>query len=57
MLFRSYADAVGQSINLATKTITVPKSGNMQVYRIRSNTALTIRRITVSGGNVVITYN
>ena len=52
-----YADAVGQSVNPATKTITVPKSGNMQVYRIRSNTALTIKSITTSGANVVITYN
>jgi len=49
--------ASGQSLNLATKTITVPKSGSVQFYRTRSNTALTITRITISGGNVVITYN
>jgi type VI secretion system secreted protein VgrG len=52
-----YTDAVGQSVNLETKTITVPASGSMQYYRIRSGTALTITGITVSGGNVVITYN
>jgi Ice-binding-like len=52
-----YTDAAGQSVNLATKTITVPKSGDMQYYRIRSSTALTITSITLSGGNVVITYN
>jgi hypothetical protein len=52
-----YTDAVGQSANLATKTITAPMSGNMQFYRIRSGTALTITSITVSGGNVVIAYN
>jgi hypothetical protein len=52
-----YTDAVGQSVNLATKTITVPTSGAMQFYRIRSGTALAITSITVSGGNVVITYN
>ena len=52
-----YTDAVGQSANLATKTITAPTSGAMQFYRIRSGTALTITNITVSGGNVVITYN
>lgn len=52
-----YTDAVGQSVNLATKTITVPASGSLQFYRIRSTTALTITGITVSAGNVVITYN
>ena len=52
-----YTDAAGQSVNLATKTITVPMSGNMQYYRMRSGTALTITSITISGGNVVITYN
>jgi len=52
-----FADAVGQSLNLATKTLTVPLPGSMQFYRIRSSTALTIQRITISGGNAVITYN
>jgi hypothetical protein len=52
-----YVDAVGQSVNLLTKTITVPLSGRSQFYRIRSATALTITKITLSGGNVVITYN
>jgi hypothetical protein len=53
----SWTDAAGQSLNLATKTITVPTSGSVQFYRIRSGTALTITEISVSGGNVVITYN
>jgi len=52
-----YTDTVGQSLNLATKTITAPTSGDMQFYRIRSGTALTIKGITVSGGNVNVTYN
>jgi hypothetical protein len=52
-----YTDAVGQSINVEAKTITVPLSGAMQFYRIRSVTALTITNITISGGNVVITYS
>ena len=52
-----YTDAAGQSPNLATKTMTAPLSGSMQFYRIRSNTALTIASITISGGNVVITYS
>ena len=52
-----YTDAAGQSVNLATKTITVPESGSMMYYRIKSGTALVISSIHLSGGNVVITYN
>jgi hypothetical protein len=52
-----YLDSIGQSLNLATKAITVPLSGSVQFYRIRSGTALTIKGITITGGNAVITYN
>ena len=52
-----YTDAAGQSLNLTTKTLTVPLSGSMQFYRIRSTTGLTIRSITISGADVVITYD
>jgi hypothetical protein len=52
-----YLDAIGQSLDLGTKTITVPLSGSTQFYRIRSVTALIIARISISGGNVVITYH
>jgi len=52
-----YVDAIGQSINLLSKTITAPMSGPQEFYRIRATTALTITNITVSGGNVVIKYN
>jgi len=52
-----YTDATGQSVNLAAKTITVPLSASTQFYRIRAGTALTLTSITISGGNVVITYN
>ncbi len=51
-----YSNAIGQSINLGTKTITVPSSGRNMFYRIRSGTRLAITGITISGGNVVITY-
>ena len=51
-----YLDAIGQSLNLVTKTMTVPMSGTAQFYRIRSGTALTISSIIISGGNVVMTY-
>ena len=49
--------AAGQSLNLATKTLTVPMSGNVQFYRIKSDTALTISNVVVSNGNVMVTYN
>jgi hypothetical protein len=52
-----YTDAVAQSVDPATKTITVPLSVGTQFYRIRAGTALTIKGITIVGGNVVITYN
>jgi hypothetical protein len=52
-----YTDASGQSVNLAAKAITVPSSGSVQFYRIVSSAAVTITSITVSGGNVVITYD
>ena len=51
-----YTNASGQSVNPATKTITLPTSGDTQFYRIKSGTAFTITGITISGGNVVITY-
>ncbi|HEY5234161.1 MAG TPA: ice-binding family protein [Verrucomicrobiae bacterium] len=52
-----YSDAIGQSLNPGTETITVPLSGSTQFYRIRSVTDLTIKSITTSDGNVVITYH
>jgi len=52
-----YTEAEGQSVNLATKTITVPMSGNMRFYRIQASPAFTNTSITISGGTVVITYN
>jgi len=57
MVTGPYEDAIGQSVNLSTKTITVTLSGGQRFYRIRAATALTIGNITLSGGNVVITYH
>jgi hypothetical protein len=51
-----YVDVIGQSLDTVAKTLTAPRSSGAQFYRIRSGTALTIASITVSGGNVVITY-
>jgi hypothetical protein len=52
-----YTDAVGQVPNVGTKAITVSLSGNVQFYRIKSATALTITSILIHGGDVTITYN
>jgi len=52
-----YTVAAGQSVDLATQTITVPVSGGMQFYLITSATAVTFTSIILSGGNVVMTYN
>jgi hypothetical protein len=52
-----YTDAPGYSVNLATKSITVPMSGSLRYYRIKSATALTITSILIYGDDVVITYN
>jgi hypothetical protein len=53
----SYTEALGQSVNTVTKTITVPVSGSLQFYRIESATALTIMSIALSDDTVVIVYN
>lgn len=53
----AYTYAAGQSVDVATKTITVPVSGSMQYFRIIAGTAFTITSTTVAGGNVVIIYN
>lgn len=52
-----YSNAAGASVNLATKTITVPQSSGAAFYRIRSDVPSTITSVLPSGGNVVITYN
>jgi hypothetical protein len=52
-----YAAVAGQSVNLATKTITVPLSGGAQFYRVRAATAHTLTGITIQGGNAAITYH
>jgi hypothetical protein len=51
-----YTVPAGAVVNMAAKTVTVPVSGSMQFYRLSSSSALTIKSIAVSGGNVVITY-
>jgi len=51
-----YTYTPGQFINFAIKSITAPKQGSNQFYRIWSDTALTITEFTVTNGNVAVTY-
>ena len=39
----------------ATRTITVPASGNPRFYRLNASVPLTIKGISVSGSNVILT--
>ena len=43
-------------IDPGAKTITVPRSGNTRFYRLSSSTAYTLSKPTLSGSNVVLTY-
>ncbi len=51
-----YAQASGQSVNLETRTVTVPQQSSMKFYRLWADETLKMKRITTSAGNVVITY-
>lgn len=51
-----YASAPGQSVNTATKTVTAPVSGAREFYGLKAGTALRIKSVSLSAGNVVITY-
>ena len=48
-------DATAQ-IDPGSKTITVPKSGNTRFYKLLSSTGYTLNRPTVSGSNIVLSY-
>ena len=51
-----YAVDTTALIDPGAKTITVPKSGNTRFYRLVSSTAYTLGRPTVSGNNILLTY-
>ncbi len=53
----SYTSAVGASVNLGTKTITMPISAAAQFFRVCSDVTYTITSINIVGPNVVIVYN
>ena len=42
--------------NPSAKTVIVPKSGTTRFYRLRSSAGYTLGRPTVSGNNVVLSY-
>jgi hypothetical protein len=51
-----YALDTTASINQNTRTITIPQSGPARFYGLRWDHQLTIKSITLVGGNVVMTY-
>jgi len=51
-----FATESGATVDTVAKTVTVARSGNQRFYRLRGPTALSIKAIQISGGNVVLTY-
>ena len=51
-----YSLDLSASINPSAKRITVPKSGTSRFYRLRSTTAYSLGRPSISGNNVVLSY-
>ncbi|HKS37612.1 MAG TPA: hypothetical protein VJW76_10515, partial [Verrucomicrobiae bacterium] len=51
-----FATDSSATVDTVAKTITVARSGNQRFYRLRGPTALSIKAIQISGGNVVLTY-
>lgn len=51
-----YALDTTASINQNTRTITIPQNGPARYYRLRWDHQVTIKSITLVGGNVVLTY-
>ncbi len=52
----TYLEETGAVVNTTNKTITVPLSGATRFYRIAFTSQLTISGLTLSGSNVVLTY-
>ncbi|MCC6820681.1 MAG: hypothetical protein IT579_08130 [Verrucomicrobia subdivision 3 bacterium] len=52
----AYAEETGAVVNTTSKTITVPLSGATRFYRVAFTSQLTISGLTISGSNVVLTY-
>jgi hypothetical protein len=52
----AFAAENSATVDTTAKTVTIPVSGPQRFYRLRAASALTISRIQISGGNVVLTY-
>lgn len=52
----TYVKRTDASINDSTKTVTLPVSGEAQFFKLSSDTQLTIKSVSVSGGTVTIKY-
>jgi len=51
-----YAIETGASVEPGTRRITVPTNGSTRFYRLRWDHAVTIKSVSVSGSNVLLTY-
>ncbi len=52
----AFADDSSAVVNSGTKTITTAVAGSARFYRLRSDTAHTLKTVKIQGGNVVLTY-
>ena len=53
----TYTEETGAVVDIVNKTITAPLSGTTRFYRLSFATQLTIGGLTLSGGNVVLSYH
>jgi hypothetical protein len=52
----NFQPETGATVDTANKRITVPQSGNQRFYRLSASSPLIITSTTVTGNNVVMTY-
>jgi hypothetical protein len=52
----TYAEEAGAVVDPINKTITLPQDGARRFYRIGWNTQVLITKVTLTSGNVVLTY-
>lgn len=52
----AFADETNAVVNVGTKTVTVPKSANSRLYRLRATVPTHILDVKLIGTNVVMTY-
>jgi hypothetical protein len=51
-----YSLETGASVDPGTRLVTVPSNGDNRFYRLRWDHAVTIKTVSLAGGNVSLTY-